>query len=383
MRSIVTSLSVVLLASAAHADDQHKTLGDGYELVVDNRGLYVVKGKQRARLADAISITKAKLDTAARKVDVEVADYSCASDTKYTWELGHLDARLENWAGYALYKKQDYKAAIPAYRRAVAADPKWKIPALNLASAHNLIGEQDAAMTALAPWLASDPVGTYVSASADPELASLLARPELKAVRAKQPGNVKLDATGRLVSRVAIAADRGLVAVVHAEASWGSSAWGAELELRDLATGKLVASTPIVRWGETSTDCYDDTCSTIEKAAIPVVKQRAARLQQMLNELGFVAPALETGSQIIRTADDKFKTTFATAKLGVVAQNGTARVLRGNTTLATAAVSEHLHAAVYLPDQRAIVLWSGRAGAEGCEGSDPTQIAVVALPKAP
>ena len=61
-------------------------------------------------------------------------------------------------------------------------------------------------------------------------------------------------------------------------------------------------------------------------------------------------------------------------------QHGSAHVLRGDTEVAKAAVSEHLDAAFYLPDVRAIVARTIRPGAEGCEATDPTRIDVITVP---
>lgn len=47
---------------------------------------------------------------------------------------------------------KDYKAAAAGFAQAAALDPTWNIPAYNLASAHQLLGDKPAAMAALAPW---------------------------------------------------------------------------------------------------------------------------------------------------------------------------------------------------------------------------------------
>jgi len=64
-----------------------------------------------------------------------------------------------------------------------------------------------------------------------------------------------------------------------------------------------------------------------------------------------------------------------------VARDGTARVLRGNTELATGAILHHLEWATFVGAAHAIVGVSIRPGREGCEGTDPTETIVLALPR--
>lgn len=379
MRLLTLCLTLTTAASPAFADDLRRKLGDGYELQIDNRSLYVVKGNQRARLVGGHAFERVSYDKAKKQVTVEIADDSCDAATTHTWSTAHLDARLDNWAGYSLYQQKKYADAIPAYRRAAAADPSWKIPAVNLASAYNLTGDPTSAIGALAPWLASDPVGTYATITLDPELRSLRTHSKLAAIRATKPGTAKIDgATATLIPSVALSADRKYVAVVHDEASWGASLWMAELELHELATGRIVGTLPLVTFADTNPDCYDDKCKRILKPA--AVHQRVAVAQQLLVDLGFTSAAVEDSTSVTRTDDNKFKASFTKAKLGVVARDGTARVVQGNTVLATASISDRLHAAAYLTELRTVILWSGRPGREGCEGSDPTAVTVVRLP---
>ncbi len=373
----IAILAVTLSASVAVAAPVTRaSLGNGYTLVVGQNGLHVAKGKQRARLGEAVSINKTKVDRKARRVEVEVEDYSCMMTHAYTWTFGQLDARLANTAAYGDYRKKRYKAAAAGFAKAIAADPAWNIPAYNLASARQLLGEDDAAVAALAPWLASRPVATYVQVTTDSELAPLLPRAEIQAVRAKRPGNVTLTRTG-IGGGVAYAPGRKLVAVTRTEASWGACTFTTDLEIYDLATTKKIASTPLVHWRETSPEC-DANGGVILRRSRSAVDKRAAKLQAMLRELGFVTPKTESATRL-RGSDGKDKGSFARARFGLVMLDGHARVLRKNTELGTGVVLEHLQAATYVPDANVVVVWSGRPGAEGCEGSDPTEVTLIAL----
>ena len=101
MRSIL----LVLIATTTANADTRKSLGDGYELAIDQNAVFVTKGKQKARLVEGSGIDKVKVDKAKKQVDLDVTDSTCAGTTHYTWTLGHLDAAMENSDGYVLYKK--------------------------------------------------------------------------------------------------------------------------------------------------------------------------------------------------------------------------------------------------------------------------------------
>ena len=273
----------------------------------------------------------------------------------YRWTFDHLDARLANSAAFALHQRKSYKAAAEGFAKAAAADPSWAIPAYNLASARTLMGDLDGAIGALSSRLASDPIVTYMHVSSDAELRPLLARKELIALRAKTPGTTKL-AADAFDGGLAYAPERGLVAVLHEEHSWGSSAFGATVEVYDIKSSKLVASTEVVQWSETDPDCYSKGCK-LQASARAAIGDRVTKVQAMLRELGFSPIAVETA-----TVDDgpPRKAYLSTAKLGVASADGVARVLRGNTVLATAfrtsRASRKSHVCRVAPPVRAVVV---------------------------
>ncbi|HEX2690994.1 MAG TPA: hypothetical protein VHN14_30480 [Kofleriaceae bacterium] len=59
-----------------------------------------------------------------------------------------------------------------------------------------------------------------------------------------------------ITGTVAVSADRARLAVVRAEHSWGSSGFISQLEILEVATGQLVATTPLVTWNDSNSDCY-------------------------------------------------------------------------------------------------------------------------------
>jgi len=392
MRPVIGSrallIATLVVPALAHAD-QRQALGGGSELVftgqqAHQRGrLEVRKGKLRVRLVEALKLTKIVVDAEHRKVDVDVEAYWCdaSAPEHHAWTFAQLDAKLENTAAFALHGKKDYQAAALGFARAAAADPSWRIPAYNLASAQTLLGHPDAAIQALSPWLTSEPIATYVQVTRDPELSPLLGRPELAAIRAARPGAVKLGVTG-LEGEVAYAPARGLLAVTRTEQSWAACAFQTALELHDAATGTLVATTPVVTWSETSPDC-DKTSGGIAARARGAVAQRAARLQAMLVELGFVTATVERGAAIesvpAKGPYPKQKAVFPQRKIGLVAADRTARVLAGNTELATGKVLDTIRAAVFVADTSTLIVWSLHPSGEACGASDPTLVTVLPI----
>lgn len=368
-------------ASAEEGD--RRQLGDGYALVVQNWGVHVVKGKQRAKMAPGFAILDAKVDQKAKKVDVEIDANDCAGSSKYTWTFGHLDARMENTSAFALHKKKDYAGSAAGFAKAVAADPGWNIAAYNLASAQQLLGDKAAATKTLAPWLASAPVETYLHVAFDPELAPLIDQPELTGLRSPKPGNAALDSTGDLTGAVAYAKDRGLIAVTRLEQSWGACGHTVQLELRDAKTGAVVAHEPTVAWSETEEDCNETFTKGISTRARPVVAERAKRLSKVLVDLGFVTAKLtdrgKAGPRSETTGAETFL--FPKAKLGLAANNGIARLLVKDRLLGEAPILEHVRDALLVDDPHVAVIWTLRAGREGCEGTDPTDVSLIPYPK--
>ncbi len=378
MRGLLIS-SLLLVTSTAAADDgmDRASLGEGYDLVMERGNAYVAKGKQRARLVDGVAIKKVTVDKASKKVTAKLEDYSCAGEHEYTWTYGHLQARLDNTSAYALHKKKDYKGSSAGFAKAVAADPTWKIPAVNLASAQQLLGDKDAAIKTLTPWLTSEPIATYVQATTDAELAPLLDRPELKALRAAKAGDVKVTTDG--IDGVAYDASRKLIAVSRTEGGWGACFFETQIEIYDATSGKLLAATPVIRTDETSPDCGDDTSGSILPKAKKTIAKRTTTLQKMLRDLGFKKGNVESTSLEWDDAGAKRKGSLKKAKLGVVAADGTVRVFQGNTELGSGSTLDNASQAMYVKDIDSVVVWSGRPGAEGCEGTDPTAVTIIAL----
>jgi hypothetical protein len=355
---------VIAFPAIAAADDQlERDLGRGYRLEVEQTGVIVTKAGKRATLQRGV-IGLDKVTVAGAAVDVDVEDNTCIGSHHHRWTFDHLDARLANSAAFALHQRKSYKAAAEGFAKAIAADPSWVIPAYNLASARTLMGDLDGAIAALGSRLASDPIATYVHVSSDPELRPLLARKELVAVHAKTPGTTKLTADA-IDGGLAYSSERGLVAIRHEERSCCSSAFAVTVELYDIKSSKLVASTDVVRWDETDGGCESTGCA-LQPSARTGVADRVANVQTTLRELGFSPIAVDTV-----TVDDgpPRKAYLSAAKLGVASADGVARVLRGNAVLATASgLHGRLEKVMYVEPLRLFVLWSFLASGDGCNG---------------
>lgn len=339
---------LVLSAATASAGTKWKSLGNGYSLAVKGTALYVVKAKREARVVDvALSIVDVKIDKAKGVVNVTVEDAdTCRHDSTRTHALAfaHLDARIENAAGFVLYTKKRYRDAIVAYAKAVAADPSWLIPAINLASSQNLAGDPTAAVKTLAPWVARDPLGMYIRIAMDAEIASLLSRPELATLRAKTPGKVE---AGRsyLIDRVVYAPERDVLAALDVDDN-------STLVIHDATSGALVTS-------------------------VPLIQKREAAAFAALGDLGFGKPAMESGRITGSPEEGKFKATFARAKLGVVISGGKARVLSNNTVLGTGNTNDIPSSADFLEKPRTMVLDTYIFNQSHCRPADMHEITVI------
>jgi len=369
--------ALVAATSIAHAEGaRRKALGHGLELVVENNQVYVVQGKVRARLGPGYGIESAKL--VGTQVDLVLDQLSCdaMATAPSHWQLDQLEARLANVVAYGQHTKKDYRSAEAGFARAAALDPAWPTAAYNLASARQLLGDLDGAVAALAPWLNSQPLVTYLQVAGDPELAPLLARPELKALQATRRGSATVDSKG-VVGDIAYSPERRAFAIARREASWGACSFVVDIELHDAATGKLEARAPLIAWDDTRPECAGDG---IKPGARGTIAQRAKLAQGVLADLGFSPATIERGTEPSGNAGDKRTSSFPNHRIGVVARDGVVRALRKDTELGQVTGLEQLVAVIHVAELNAIVATTRRPGREACEGSDPTEIDLLKLP---
>jgi len=369
MRAVVPLLVV---ASTAYAEPAAKPVVafDKVRLdVVDGRAV-ARRGAAIARLTDQRVEWPPVVDAKHKTITLSVLDECTDAASPVTFTFDEVASRVENAAAYGLHVKKRYKDAAAEFAKALALDPKNRIAAVNFASAAQLLGNNDEAVKALAPWLASEPLAMYATIVADPELAPLLAAPAVHAIEAKVPGTVSVKPDA-LEGGMAYAPENKLLAVERTECSWGSDSSDQcliHVEIFDASSGTLVAAIPLQEF-----DGEDHA----------LAKRRAEVAQRTLRALGFNAEKAVVGRETTSDADraaDKRKVVLDGVKLGVVSVEGSINILRGNTVLAHVDTLQNLHGASWSPSAHALAIFSGRPGHEGCEGTDPQETVVVPLP---
>lgn len=349
------------LASTAFAEDEVVKVADGYELVSGQRGIDVRKGKRRATLFTGYAFdVKAKVDAKAKKVTITRSE-ECASDLSDTLTFDQLEARLLNTESLVLHRKKDWANAAKGFAQAAKLDPTYTLAAYNLASAHSRLGQLPEANTALAPWVKSNPIATYIQVSVDSELQPLLTTKEIIAVKGTtKPGTAKVGASGEIDGGYAYSAERGWLAVPHSDAGYLDCNANESLTIFDVKTGKKVGSIPL---GSIPAG-GDGPCAGTSKATIEKAKkaraEKAKVAEAVLVAFGFAKIASESAGADEKDDDSgKRVARFPAAKIGVVDNGGNVNVLRGNTSLGKGTISGgRFTGAAYLPDAKVIVLTS-------------------------
>lgn len=350
------------LASNAFAADEVVKLSDGYELVSGQRSIDVRKGKRRARLFPGYAFdVKARVDAKAKKVTISRSE-ECRADLSDTLTFDQLEARLLNTEALVLHRNKDWANAAKIFAQATKLDPAYVLAAYNLASAHSQLGQLQEANAALAPWLESNPIATYIQVSVDPELQPLLATKELVAAKGTtKPGTIKVAESGAIDGKYAFSAERGWLAVPHSAAGYLECGGSESLTIFDVKSGKQVASIPLGSVpGGSDGPCRGTSRATIEKAK--KARAESAKIAEtILVGFGFAKIASESaGADEKDDESGKRVARFPVAKIGVVDHGGNVNVLRGNTSLGKGGTSNggRFTRAAYLPDAKVVVVTS-------------------------
>jgi hypothetical protein len=216
----------------------------------------------------------------------------------------------------------------------------------------------DAAIT-LAAIAARDPVTVFMRLAVDHTLAPLAGDAALARFRAPKRGKVDL-----AKMPVMLDPSRRFAAVPIDEASWGSGDSETRVEIIDLDTQSIIATIPHVMWALMS--------EPMTPAIEAEVAARKRQVEAVLEVLGFASAAVE-----IATIDDDRVAHFARAGITIDAD---LNVTRAGQRIAQAAGVGHPLAAYWLRARRTLVIASGRAGHEGCEGTDPRSVSAMKLP---
>lgn len=354
--------------ATAYAQSEPPPVAVFEKVVVEAKGgaIFARRGAVTARIAVGTFVNAPVVDAKAKKITFATADWCDRNLGTVSLSFDQLSSRLDNVIAFGLHKKKKYAESKAGFAKALALDPSNRVAAVNLASAQQLLGEKAEAIKTLTPWLASEPVSMYLTVATDPELAPLLASPELVALKAKTSGNVTVSKKG-LKGGAAYSSERGLLAVERRECSWGRDGEDScelLIEFFD-ASGKLTTAQHLID--------FDDSNRAL-------VQRRVKAAQQSLRDLGFKTEAVVRGKDT-RTDKDredlKGKMSFPTLKLGVVTLDGKISVFRGDTAVAQGAGFERLQDAAWAPSVRSFIISSLSSGREGCEGTDPTQTTIL------
>jgi hypothetical protein len=341
-------------------------LPDHLTIVLAGDGLIVRRGGARAPLpAGGHALDSVKLTPDRAAVTITVED-DCDMPRATTITIAALQARLENAAALALHQRKRHADAALGFARAIALDPAFDLAYVNLASALAQAGKRPDAAHALVALGQRNPVWTAWRLADDPELAGVADEPALAFLRGAVPGHVDLGKMPVLVDP----AGRFVAATVE-EGSWGSGDGETRIEIVDVQTGAIAATIPRVLW--------DYMTQPMTPAIQAEIAKSKAHAEQLLDGLGFAPPAAVEA--IVPNAQDKYRGVFKRAKLGLILAEGAVRVVQNNNVLVEAPpVDGHIQAAFWVPGARLVVVYYGRAGHEGCEGTDPQGVAVIRVP---
>lgn len=391
---------VISLAASARADapvpeisgKDVRAIGGGYELYFGGgRGgsgaegwLQVRKGKRSASLEVGEGVPRATQLVTVKVTGkaVTLSYMPRCEEVAVTYSRDQLAARLDLEEGARLAAAGKPAAAEPLLARAAALDPSWDRAARQLAKVRVKLGRADEAVAALASRLAAAPLDEYVRIALDPQLASLVERPALRALRAQSAGTAKLRASspgGAVLSGAGVArAPGGQLAFVESIGSHGACWQVTSLILRDGKTLARLAAVPLSVSGDHDGDGCSDPQLTPEGAAR--IAARTAAANQILAALGFVALEGEvmTANEEVRPGVKRLR--FGKSGLGLVlGADGAARLFQGGKLLvehpAGSVGLPTVTEAALVPSERRVFLWRWWSGCEHEEGSD-----VVALP---
>jgi hypothetical protein len=348
-------MAAVALASAPARAGSSAKVANGMKLVIEDRALYVVRGKLRAPLGETTEgseLLDVRVDRAHHTVAVDVPD--CAAGRTLTYTFDQLESRLVLAAGKP--------------ERALALDPDDHDAAWALARARLRAGNAPEAARALAPLAAASPIPTYLAIRRDQELAPLLDQPALGALRSGAPGDVRFADDGSIVGGIAYSADRHAFAIVDQVGSL-SCAVTSDVMLVDAATGAWRASLSALQASDGGPDLCDEHRPPPTAAEQAAVIARARELEAILRPLGFRAIGTEAG-RVSEAPSGHPVARFPAHKLGVSTDRSTANLLRGNAVLASGAGGQDIAGAWYVDELGAAVVVLHTAGSESC-GPDP------------
>ncbi|HEY4243658.1 MAG TPA: hypothetical protein VGM88_27785 [Kofleriaceae bacterium] len=377
------AIALLLVSSTALAAPPHtQVIGEGLTLVAaphsdDFDGKIVLhEGKTWVVIASGLYASdwdELNVDKVHRTAQLMLE--SCELPQIHDYTFDDLHAMIAAEQGRLAYVKKRWADAEAGYLRATTLAPAELGYAFALARIRLARGNTDGAVSALRPLLAVGFISTYLALADDPDLHVLRTHPAIAAMTT--PGDAHLaEGTHGAVLGYAPATD--LLAVSETWSTWGVCSSGETLEIFNATTGTLYGEAML----RDQTYCEDDG-SAATKAAFAkqdvANAKRAAEVSAMLAELGMKRVPTEFAGGDYPDADGKVKLRFPHAKLGIVIKDEIARLIQHDTVLVELQTFPR-GSATFVPDARAIVLETQRAGHEGCEGTDPTMTSIIHLP---
>ncbi len=297
------------------------------------------RGPRRAQ-----RLISARRDATHATVELTLLDRCMLFESTVTFSEAMLVARIKNAEALALQHRHQYEAAARGFSEALAGDPEFTLARANLVAVRAIAGDSAKALEALKPLIAANPVLVEWQVLRDPEWASLVQSAEIRALHAVTPGTARLTT---LRQAAAWSEQHHLIAALQVEHSWGASDQDVPpvelLEIRD-AKGVLVAVFP----------------------------PEERTIDRLLAELGFTAG--EPGKRVNAAGPERYA--FANAKLGLVVGADQVRLVRGNTVIVEGGHEGNRVVSTTLLPHAVALEWVS-SGSEGCDGTDPTWIAIL------
>jgi len=333
-------------------------LPHGLRVNTDDNGAVVLS---RGATRTALGLAMRRLETMALSGDTVTfsGETDCDMPATETHSVAELDAIIDATEALQLAAAGKNAEAIPGLLSAIAhthapGELQFQLAAVQVAAGN----PHDAAVT-LAAVAARDPVTVFMRLAEDHTLAPLAGDAALTRFRARKRGKVDL-----AKMPVMVEPSGRFAAVPIEEGSWGSGNSETRVEIIDLDTRAIVATIPHVMWALMS--------EPMTPAIETEIAARKRQVEAALETLGFASAAVE-----IATIGDDRVAHFARAGITIDAD---LNVMRAGRRIAQASGVGHPIAAYWLPARRMLVVAAGRAGHEGCEGTDPRSVSVMKLP---
>lgn len=347
------------------------TPAGGLTFDVRNESLWVhspLLGTSLSERAHAMTKTSVEGDTITIFYEDQL---SCTPQEKLRHDVRYFQARLENTRAFRVYKEGRFAEAARGFRRAMELDDHYGKARTNYIAALCRAGDLNTAKNAYSRAYSKDPISTYVKLLEDDDFKPL--RSELRTSNTVQPA-LRL-VHDDLLDYAGFSKERGLLAVVRKEISWGAQNWTAELHVLDVRSRQLVSKHTLVRWHDITED------GRVKAAVKKELSSRLERFNEALTALQFRAAPAGTRGEFRQPAPvgGAVKAPLSGLGLSVVAQTETLRLMRGKQVLDTfhSTLKGSRPSVVYgVPEMNSLIYFGAYEVAEGCDSGPGTLLEV-------